>query len=184
MSKPELPPMPDPLAAVEAIEPATYVELQLAPVLFSEIGYPLARRFLEVYSRCKSLIETERITGTAVYYHYFWRKISPAYAAAFEQAKEYRADHLEDKIFEGGYEGYDESLSYKGKLTGDKVKRRHPELAIVAAKALRPHKYRENSPQVAVISAPMRVTFNINLPDRTNSVKLDGPQTLEIKAED
>ena len=78
--------------------------------------------------------------------------------------------------------GYYEELSYKGEATGSSVKRYSDVLAIVAAKALRPHKYRENTPATAVINAPMRVSFTIIV--GTNSVSSDPPPTLEIKPSD
>ncbi len=162
-------------------DPAVYVKPDVFVRLFSEIRYVKARRWLSVYSQGYSLNQTERITGIDMRMHYYWKQKIPGYVEAFQRATEIRADHAEDELYRRGIMGYEEPLSYKGKLTGDKVRKYSDVLAIVALKALRPHKYRENTPATAVIAAPMKVTFNINLPAGTNSVSSETAPTLEIK---
>lgn len=156
------------------------------PRVFHGIRHKKARTFLATYCLGYSLRATARRTGIDTRYHYLWKQVIPGYIEAFETATQLRADHAEDVIYERGIMGYDEPLSYKGKLTGDKVRKYSDVLAIVAAKALRPHKYRENAPQTAIINAPMKVTFNISLPapdQGTNPVSSEPGPTLEIKAD-
>jgi hypothetical protein len=151
MSEPEVP------AVLESLEPELAERIER---LFKRIHHPKKRKWLAGYAICGQLRETSRITGIDMRFHYMWKEKDPNYLPAFEQAREIAADRAEDEVFRRGITGIDHPLSFKGKLTGDKIKQYSDLLAIFWLKGNRPEKYREDS----------RLQINVNVPPGVNII--------------
>lgn len=159
-------------------DPVPAIQVQPMLRLFDGIKHLKARRFLSMYAQGLSLRETSRQTGIQLTYHYLWKRVVPGYAEAFDKATELRADVCEDEIFQRGIMGYYEELTYKGKKTHERVRKYSDVLAIVAAKALRPHRYRENTTNKVIVNMP--VSFQLVMPQ----LERPAPQLIDVSDSD
>lgn len=135
---------------------------------------PKQRRFLAAFTETYSLKAAATASGVDRRYHYFWIEYD-YYKQAFERAQQIAGDNCEAEIYRRGILGYSEELAYKGEKTGSTVKRYSDVLAIVAAKALRPHRYRENTTNKVIVNMP--VSFQLVMP------QLERPQPLLVDSE-
>jgi len=92
---------------------------------------------------------TGNVTISAIKAHvhratvYDWKKNSPEFEAAFEDAEEQAADRIEDEMLRRAYHGVKEPVYQGGKKVGT-ITRYSDTLLIVLAKARRPSRFREN----------------------------------------
>jgi hypothetical protein len=115
------------------------------------------KRYLLAYAESGSIRESSRRTKIVSAYHYRWLKDSPDYSVAYQQVREMYADVAEGAIRQRGIDGVLKPLSYKGKLTGDKVREYSDQLALAVIKALKPE-YRDGA-QVAVGPAKIEISI-------------------------
>ena len=95
------------------------------PALFQEFRHP-KRAFLQAYLRCGQITKAARAAHIHDTMHYYWKKTDPHYAAAFEEARELAAQHLEDEAVRRALGGSDVLLIFllKGFMP-EKYKDRH-----------------------------------------------------------
>ena len=95
------------------------------PTLFNEFQHP-KRTFLAAYVRSGNISRASRAARVNLCMHYYWKKTDPRYAAAFEEAKEMAAQHLEDEAVRRALGGSDVLLIFllKGFMP-EKYKDRH-----------------------------------------------------------
>jgi hypothetical protein len=111
--------------------------------LFKEIKKYNQRAFLIAFVMAKSVWGAARLCHVNPSLHTYWKKVDPEYAKAFEEATEMLCDMAEGEVYRRGIEGWEETLSFQGKLTGDKVKRYSDNLAMFFLKRYRPE-FRDN----------------------------------------
>lgn len=112
------------------------------PRLFTGIRNRKKREWLAAVATTGRILESQRLTGIDRRFHYLWLEKDPDYPAAFERAKEMACDNAEDEVYRRGFQGYERSLSYQGKLTGDKIKEYSDTCAALWLNGARPEKYR------------------------------------------
>ena len=93
--------------------------------LFKEFRTP-KRSFLQAYLRCGQIAKAARAARIHETLHYYWKRTDPHYAAAFEEARDMAAQHLEDEAVRRALGGSDVLLIFllKGFMP-EKYKDRH-----------------------------------------------------------
>ena len=87
---------------------------------------PLKRRFLSAYITCGNIRAAARAARVHYTSHFYWMKTDPHYAAAFEEAREMAAQHLEDEAVRRAMGGSDTLLIFLLKAFKPEVyKERH-----------------------------------------------------------
>ena len=129
------------------------------------------KRFLLAYAETGSIKETQHRTKINNCYHYRWLKESTDYSVAYAQVREMYADVAEGAIRERGIHGFLKPLSYKGKLTGDKVREYSDQLALAVIKALKPE-YRDGT-QIAIGPAKIEIEIIQAQPSGSESIAID-----------
>lgn len=89
-------------------------------------------------SRACEAVDIDRTTP------YTWREEDEAFAAAWEKAKQWGAEALEDEARRRAYEGTDKPVFHQGVQCGT-IREYSDTLAIFLLKGAMPEKYRENS---------------------------------------
>jgi hypothetical protein len=97
---------------------------------------------LAAYIEHGTVFHACRATSMSRRTHYDWLQQDPAYASAFEDAKDAVADRLEQEAARRAKEGWPEPVFYKGEVCGH-VHKFSDLLLIFLLKGLRPEKYRE-----------------------------------------
>jgi hypothetical protein len=123
---------------------ALQIEDQTDSYLFPEITHPHKRAFLVGIAELGRITTAAKFAGVSRRIHYCWLADDPEYVIAFEKAKKYRGDTIEDALYHRGVEGIDRPLTYEGQLTGDVVKEYSDPCLILLAKGERPEKYRDS----------------------------------------
>jgi len=91
--------------------------------------------FLEKYSNCGNISTACREAGIGRATYYEWIKEYPEFAHECHFAEQIAADKIHAELWRRGIEGYDEPLSFQGRLTGDVVRKYSDKLAIELARA-------------------------------------------------
>lgn len=134
---------------------------------------PLQRtreRAIEAYGRHHCNL-TKAACEVGVHRTTLWRWAQEAndFAEALENCRAELLDEVEAEIFRRAVIGWDEPLSYQGRLTGDVIHRYSDRLLEYLSKALAPEKYRERyivqaTDQVLVIQAEGLLAQRSSLP--------------------
>jgi len=112
-----------------------------APTKAAQTTVQQKNRFLGIYKNCGIITRacTEADVGRRTFYD--WLEQDPAFATAFEDAREEATDLLEEEARRRGYEGVDEPVFYQGVLVST-VRKYSDTLLIFMLKANR-EKFRD-----------------------------------------
>lgn len=131
------------------------------PALFDGLSLDLWQsKFLQAYADTGSITAASHSAKVHTSYHYRWVKDCADYALGYELARNAYADVAEGELRRRGVMGWDKPLSYKGKLTGDKIREYSDALMQAAIKALKPE-YRDGQ-QLTV--GPTKISIEISAP--------------------
>ena len=133
------------------------------PACFYQIHHPKKREFILGYALTGSFRLAAQRAGCEKTIHYHWRDTDPAYAAAFEYAKDMAADVVQDEIMRRAMGWEEQHLAADG--TPYNVCKYSDLLIIFRMKAMRPQEYRENSH----VSVESTATVNITIEERTRA---------------
>lgn len=111
--------------------------------LFPTIPHAKKRAFLVAYAQCGTLAKAAEIAGCDRKSHWHWKRQDPAYAEAFQFAREMVADLHEDEASRRAM-GWDETR-YAEDGTPYTIRKYSDTLLIVRLKALKPNEYRDNA---------------------------------------
>jgi hypothetical protein len=149
---------------------------------FPEISHVKKRAFLAAIATTGRITVACKEAGIDWKSHYYWLKHDQSYVEAFHRAMDIAADGFEEEVFRRAFKGYQEELSYKGRKTGQTVKKFSDVLAIFALKGLRPHKYRENLQANLTVNVPVAVQIIVPAAVQgTNSDRSEHPESLPDK---
>lgn len=84
-------------------------------------------RFLEHLAKSGNVSDSGRVAGVQRSTLYHWKETDAAFASQWEDALEDAADVLEAEARRRALEGYDEPITYAGKVVCDRSGRRPPE---------------------------------------------------------
>ena len=107
------------------------------------INHPKKAALLTAYAACGTVTKAAEVANTARGNHRLWRAKDPAYAEAFEEAKEAFKEKLEEEAYRRAIDGCQEPIVFDGRVIGHRLKYSDT-LMIFMLKALDPDKYREN----------------------------------------
>lgn len=151
--------------------PATVEQQHGPPTLFKELKLDSWQlRWLKAYALTGGVRAASRKAAVDSSYHYDWLRTSSDYSLGYQLAREAYADTAEGEIRRRGIEGTLKPLSYKGKLTGDKIREYSDPLALAVVKALKPE-YRDGQ-QLTV--GPTKISIEI----ATAEVKSDATEIV------
>lgn len=94
------------------------------------------------FAECGNVTQAAKIAAIPRTMHYDWLQKDARYAAAFADAQEQAADHLEQEARRRAVQGTREPIYYQGERVGF-VRRYSDTLLIFLLKGARPEKYRE-----------------------------------------
>lgn len=100
------------------------------------------RAFLEAYRTCGNISFAASQVGIHRKQHYRWTQADPEYAAAWREAQEDAADHLEKEAWRRAVEGVPEPVYQQGRQVGE-VRRFSDHLLMFLLKGVRPEKFRD-----------------------------------------
>lgn len=142
------------------------------PLAFNELSLDRWQiRFLQAYAETGGIRAAVRKAKISHVYHYRWMKECADYSLAYNIAREQYGDLAEGAIRERGIHGFLKPLSYKGKLTGDKVREYSDQLALAVIKALKPE-YRDGT-QIAIGPAKIEIEIIQAQPSGSESIAID-----------
>lgn len=121
--------------------------------------------FLEAFVEKHTVYHAAQASKVGRRTHYDWLTNDPAYAVAFDDAKEAVIDILTNEADRRGAEGVLEPVYYQGEKV-DSVRKYSDVLLIFRLKALAPDLYRERFEHSGPGGGPIHTTFTL---------KLDGP---------
>lgn len=147
----------------------------LPPALLvpGEALLPDQRAFLNAYLATTTIHGAAKLSKIHHLHHYQWMDEDPNYSLAFTRIRAIVLDYETDAIKKRGVDGYDEPLSYKGQLTGAKVRKYSDTIAIAYLKANRPE-WRDGN--AATSAAP--VSIAITYPAPTPTAKPTAPASI------
>lgn len=108
--------------------------------------------FLELLAETANVTKSAVAIGMSRRGMYDAREREPKFAARWDEAVAMGADALEQEARRRGFQGWEEPLYHKGRLTGDVVRKYSDTLLIFMLKGALPDKYRERSDVRHVIS--------------------------------
>lgn len=76
--------------------------------------------------------------------HLYWLAADKVYAAAFDRAQRWAADHFEDEIYRRGVEGWEEPIFFKDQQIAT-VRKYSDTLLIFGLKGLMPERYKDRA---------------------------------------
>jgi len=106
-----------------------------------KIVHPKKRALLAAFRETASISRAAAMAEVRRTSHYDWMK-DPAYAAAFNEAREQAAQVLEDEAVRRAHEGVEEPIFQGGRRVGT-VRKYSDVLLIFLLKGLRPDRYKE-----------------------------------------
>lgn len=132
----------------------------LPPALLVPAGELLKEQiaFLNAYMVKATISGASKLSKVHHLYHYQWLDDDPQYATAFARIRAVVLDHETELIKQRGVAGYDEPLSYKGKLTGDVARKYSDTIAIAYLKANRPE-WRDGNSAGGVAPVSIAITY-------------------------
>lgn len=101
---------------------------------------PKQRVFLRAYSSIANVERAAQLAGVKRETHYGWKRNSPLYADAFEEARELAGDALEEEAIRRAQIGVVDSVFQGGKQVGTR-RRFSDSLLALLLKAFKPEKY-------------------------------------------
>jgi len=113
------------------------------------------RRYLKAFAKHGTHQAAAKAAGVHRRSHYGWLT-DPAYARAFEEAKDEAADSLEQELIARARDGWREPVYQGGELVGHILKKSDT-LLIFALKGLRPEKYREKFEHTGPRGGPIQL---------------------------
>lgn len=108
---------------------------------FSTIRHAKKRAFLAAYARLGTILAASEASNICRDNHALWMKKDPAYAEAFEAAKDMSIEMLEHEARRRAYQGVDDPVFYQG-VEVAKVRKYSDTLLMFLLNGLRPERYK------------------------------------------